>query len=141
MIKELIEKYKKLKKETVIIKEYGSPKIETVQLEREFPIEVIASIFENRLFAPLEEIEDFASFITNENVNLSNIQRFIPTIQNEILKQYPNLNVLCFSNNEICLSPRRIEWTKDWYIKHNGNTLMIKSLKKGCIKTLTMQDK
>lgn len=141
MIKELIEKYKKLKKETVIIKEYGSPKIETVQLEREFPIEVIASTLENRLLVPLEDIEDFWSFITNENVNISNIQRFLPIIQNEIFKQNPNFKILGMSNNEIYLSESEIKWLNKWYKEHNGSTIIIKSLKKGCIKTLTMQDK
>ena len=61
MIKELIEKYKKIKEETIIIKENIPPKIETIQLEREFPIEVIASTIENRLLAPLEDIEDLVA--------------------------------------------------------------------------------
>ena len=141
MIKEFIQKYKNLKTETIILKEYKRPKTETIKLEREFPIEVIASIFESRLFAPLEEIEDFVCFITNENVDLSNIQRFIPTIQSEILKQHPNLKTICLHNYEICLTPSRVEYTKEWYREQNGNSLTIKSLKKGYIKTLTMQDK
>lgn len=138
MIKELIEKYKKIKEETIIIKENIPPKIETIQLEREFPIEVIASTLENRLLAPLEDIEDFWNFITNENVNLSNIQRFLTTIQNEIFKQYPNFIILGLSNNELYLSDTEVTWLNNWYKEHNGDTIVIKSLKKGCIKTLTM---
>lgn len=138
MIKELIEKYKKIKEETIIIKENIPPKIETIQLEREFPIEVIASTLENRLLAPLEDIEDFWNFITNENVNLSNIQRFLTTIQNEIFKQYPNFKILGLSNNELYLSDTEVTWLNNWYKEYNGDTIVIKSLKKGCIKTLTM---
>ena len=141
MIKHLIEKYKNLKTETVIIKEYKTPKIETIKLEREFPIEVIASIFEGRLFAPLKEIEDFASFITNENIDLSNIQRFIPTIQCEVLRQHPNLKTISLFNYENCFTTSRTEWTKNWYREQNGASLTIKSLKKGYIKTLETQDK
>lgn len=141
MIKELIQKYKNIKTEANIVKEYIAPKVETVKLEREFPIEVIASIFEGRLFAPLNEIEEFASFITNENVDLTNIQRFIPTIQCEILKQHPNLKTLNFFNYERCLESNRVESTNNWYKKQNGDSLTIKSLKKGYTKSLTIQDK
>ena len=141
MIKELIQKYKNLKNDTTTIKKYKATKVETAKLEREFPIEVIASIFESRLFAPLDEIEDLVSFITNEEVNLSNIQRFIPTIQSEILKQHPNLKTISLYNYEIYLTPSRVEYTKEWYRKQNGSSLIIQSLKKGYTKVLTMQDK
>lgn len=141
MRKELLQKYKNLKTDTTTIKKYKTTKIETTKLEREFPIEVIASIFESRLFAPLEEIEDFVCFITNENVDLSNIQRFIPTIQSEILKQHPTLKTISLHNYEICLTPSRVEYTKEWYREQNGNSLTIKSLKKGYTKVLTIQDK
>lgn len=141
MIKELIQKYKNLKTETTIIKEYKTPKVETKKLEREFPIEVIAASFENRLLAPLEAIEDFWCFVTNETVDLSNIQRFLPIIQKEILEQYPDFQILGLSSNELYLDTARVNWLNNWYKKHNGDTLVIKSLKKGYIKTLTMQDK
>ena len=141
MIKEFIQKYKNLKTKTIILKEYKRPKTETIKLEREFPIEVIAATLENRLLAPLEDIEDFWCFITNESVDLSNIQRFLPTIQSEILKQYPDFKILGLSSNELYLDTSRVNWLNSWYKKYNGETLTIKSLKKGYIKTLTMQDK
>ncbi len=141
MIKELIQKYKNLKTDTATIKKYKTTKVETAKLEREFPIEVIAATLENRALAPLEDLEDFWCFITNEEVNLSNIQRFIPTIQNELLKQYPDFKILGLSSNELYLDEERVIWLNNWYKKHNGNSLTIKSLKKGYTKVLTIQDK
>ncbi len=141
MIKELIQKYKKLKIETTTVKEYTAPKVETVNLEREFPIEIIASTMENRALAPLEDLEDFWSFITNEEVSLSNIQRFIPIIQREILNQYPNFKILDLSSDEWYLKEDKVKWLKNWYREQNGVSLTIKSLKKGYTKTLTIQDK
>lgn len=141
MIKELIQKYKKLKIDTTAVKRYVEPKVETVNLEREFPIEIIASTMENRALAPLEELEDFWSFITNEGVNLSNIQRFIPIIQEEILKQYPDFKILDLSSGEWYLTEEKVKWLKNWYKKQNGTSLTIKSLKKGYTKSLTIQDK
>ena len=141
MIKELIQKYKNIKTEANIVKEYTVTKVETVKLEREFPIEIIASTIENRALAPLEELEDFWSFITNEEVSLSNIQRFIPIIQREILNQYPNFKILDLSSDEWCLKEEKVKWLKNWYREQNGNSLTVKSLKKGYTKTLTIQDK
>lgn len=141
MIKEIIQKYKNIKTEANIVKEYIAPKVETIKLEREFPIEIIASTIENRALAPLEELEDFWSFITNEEVTLSNIQRFMPIIQEEILKQYPNFKILDLSSNEWYLNEEKVKWLKNWYREHNGTSLTIKSLKKGYTKSLTIQDK
>ena len=100
MIKEFIQKYKNLKHQTALVKDYTVSKTETVNLEREFPIEVIASTIENRALAPLEKIEEFWCFITNETVDLSNIYRFLPIIQDEILRQYPDFKILDLSSGE-----------------------------------------
>ena len=131
MIKELIQKYKKLKIETTTVKKYTQPKVETVNLEREFPIEIIASTMENRALAPLEDLEDFWSFITNEEVNLSNIQSICDMI----------FAVIDVSSDEWYLKEEKVKWLKNWYREQNGNSLTVKSLKKGYTKTLTIQDK
>ena len=144
MIKELIQKYKNVKTETIKVKEYKeyiAPKVETVKLEREFSIEIIASTMENRALASSEELEDFWSFITNEDVNISNIQRFISIIQEEILKQYPDFKILGFQDKEWYLEEEKVKRIKNWYKTQNGKSLTIKSLKKGYTKALTIQDK
>ena len=87
------------------------------------------------------QVKDFWSFITNEEVSLSNIQRFIPIIQREILNQYPNFKILDLSSDEWCLKEEKVKWLKNWYREQNGNSLTVKSLKKGYTKTLTIQDK
>lgn len=110
--------------------------IETKQLEKEYPIEVIASTFENRLLAKYDLIEDFWSFITNENVNLSNINRFLNFIKEEVMRQNPNLKILSYSSNQEIINEQEIEKINNWYKMKNGDFIVIKSLKKGYTKTL-----
>lgn len=140
MKKDIIKKYKKIKNELEQIKDKKEIYVETENLEKEFPIEVIASTLENRFLAPLEDIENFWCFITNENVNLSNIYRFKNIIENEVLKQYPNFKVLNYSSNNWFLEEEEAEFIKKWYIENNEKYINIKSIKKGYSKVLSIQD-
>lgn len=140
MKKDILKKYKKIKNELEQINNKNEIYVETENLERIFPIEVIASTLENRLLASLEEIKDFWCFITNENVDLSNIYRFKNIIENEVLKQYPNLKVLNYSSNNWFLEEEEAEFIKKWYIENNEKYINIKSIKKGYTKTLSIQD-
>lgn len=140
MKKNILKKYKKLKNELEQIKSVHEVYVETENLERTFSIEVIASTLENRLLAPLDEIKDFWCFITNENVDLSNIYRFKNIIEHEILEQYPNLKILNSSSNKWFLNEDETEFIKKWYINNNGKYISIKSIKKGYSKVLSIQD-
>lgn len=140
MKKNILKKYKKLKNELEQIKSEHEVYVETENLERTFSIEVIASTLENRLLAPLDEIKDFWCFITNENVDLSNIYRFKNIIEHEILEQYPNLKILNSSSNKWFLNEDETEFIKKWYINNNGKYISIKSIKKGYSKVLSIQD-
>ena len=140
MKKETLKKnYKKLREEVIILQQ-NKFCAETNNLEKEYPIEVIASTFENRLLADYELLIDFWCFITNENVDLSNVNRFIPIIEQEVILQHPDLKILNFGGPEVALKETQIETIKNWYRKHNGDTIVIKSLKKGYTKTLEIQD-
>lgn len=140
MKKETLKKnYKKLKEEAMIIKENNFC-AETNNLEKEYPIEVIASTFENRLLADYELLIDFWCFITNENVDISNIQRFIPIIEQEVMSQHPGLKILNFGGSAVTLKDSQMESIKSWYRTHNGEKILIKSLKKGYTKTLELQE-
>ena len=139
MRKSLLKKYKELQNK---IKYYKKIKYtETENMEREFPIEVIASTFEKRYLidekhsAKFDEVlKDFWCFITNEDVNLSNIERFNSIIQNEILKQHPNLHIYNYPTLFWYINDETRKELIDWYKNKNGETIKIKSLKKGYIK-------
>lgn len=143
MIKTLKNKYKDLKMQTQKIKEKKEGQyIRTENVERIFPIEVIASTFENRLLANnYEIIRDFWSFITNESVDLSNITRFNSIIEQEILEQHPNLKILDYSSGKWYLDNDEIDYIKKWYREQNGDFIAIKSIKKGYEKVLKMQER
>lgn len=136
MKKEFYKKVKNLitKKERVAIEA-----INTENLERIFPIEVVASTFENRLLTDYNKLQEFWCFITNEDVNITNIERFVPIIREEILNQYPDIKIREYSTDNRYLSNEEIIYLKEWYKTNNGKTINIKSIKKGYTKTLKMQ--
>lgn len=76
-------------------------------------------------------MKDFWNFITNENVDLSNIERFNEIIKEEILKQHNNLKIYDVKSNDTKFSNAFIHKLIEWYKVNNGDTLKIKSLKKG----------
>jgi len=133
---------KRIRRKIVENKENKNNKInvETENIEKIFSIDVIASTFENRLLCNYNLIEDFWCFITNENVNLSNIERFMPIIKEEILNQYPDLKIRNYPGADWYLSDEEVIKIKNWYRENNDEYLKIKSIKKGYTKTLKMQD-
>lgn len=139
MKKNLLKKYKEIRNNINYYKKIKYT--ETENLEREFPIEVIASTFEKRYLINEENAEnfdevlkDFWCFITNEEVNLSNIDRFNNIIQNEILKQHPDLHIYNYPTLFWNINDEIRKDIIDWYKSKNGKTIKIKSLKKGYIK-------
>lgn len=133
-LKKIKEYYKNQKKNTNI------GLIETDNLKREFPVEVIVAALENRYIVNYELVKEFWEFITNENVDLSNINRFWPTIEREILRQHPDLTKFNFIRTNTHIDDNEIYSFINWYKNKYGNTLEIKSIKKGYTKTLKMQE-
>ena len=138
---EIIYNYKRLKynleQNKSCKKDYYT---ETDNLEKEFPVEVIASHFERRLLnIEYNELKEFWDFLTNEDVNMNNLYRFIFIINNEIFEQIPNFKVLDI--NQYFLNEFEIEYLINWYKEKNGDKIKIKSIKKGYTKTLKIQDK
>ena len=115
--------------------------METKNIEKEFNIEVIASLIENRLLASEDDIYELCSFITNENVNMYSFHNFVYIVRMLILEQYPELNnrINYEMSNEI--EKHTIESLKTIYKNKFGDKLKIKSLKKEIVKTLKLQDK
>ena len=89
--------------------------------------------FENKLF---EE----CSFITGENVNFSNLYRFIPIIKSIIVEQYPFITKLNYLDTST-LDFMTINTIIRCYRTDYGDKLLVKSLKKGMVKSLKIQDK
>ena len=135
----MIIKSSKEKKEKYLSLKSTINFIRTVRYEKEFDIAIIASIFENRLLTDYKNILKFCTFITGEEVDLSNLHRFSPIIINIILEQYPTLKVLDYSLKKGPLDYYHIKYVINWYIKNNGNTLKVKSVKKGRSKKLTQE--
>lgn len=119
--------------------------MESVNLEREFDIEIIASVIENKMLT-LENhpkkidifsnnILELCSFITGEEVNYGNLVRFGPIIRQLIIEQYPSIHRLTpVGAND--LDDDKIFKLIKYYKDNYGDKLLIKSLKKGMIKTL-----
>lgn len=150
-MKKILKKYKELineLKSDSIKHKYNSIEnnseiyTETENIVKIFPIEVVASTFENRLLAENYDIvKDFWTFITNENVDLSNITRFENIIKQEILEQYPNLKILNYRNDRWFLDDGEVDFVRNWYKEQNGEFIIIKSIKKGYEKVLKLQQK
>ena len=134
LIKEILNELKKINNN--IEKNIEKPiYIETDNLEKEFPIEVIASHFEGRLLnIDFKDLKEFWDFITNEDVNISNMERFKKIINKEIYNQYPEFKILDI--NKHFLNEFEVEYLINWYKKNNGDKFIIKSIKKGYTKTL-----
>ncbi len=61
------------------------------KVEKEYKIEIIASIIENALFCTNEELYEFCEDLLNENVSILNFNKFLPDTKEEINRQYPEI--------------------------------------------------
>ena len=115
--------------------------IETNYVERYFKTEVVASFVEVCYFGGFkyEEIFEFASFITGENINMSNIALYRNIIMDELEKQYPELERRIYLHEGDCLDEDIVNEFKDNYIKKYGKHMKIRSIKKYTIKKLKLR--
>lgn len=120
------------------------------RLEKEFKIEIIASIIENKILTlethpkKIEEFEneilEFCQFITGETVTFGNLYRFGPIISTIVREQYPNM-IRLTSIGRDDLNVEQIKYLIRHYKIIYGETIKIKSIKKGMIKTLKNTNK
>ena len=126
--------------------------MKTKNIEKEFRIEVIASLLENRFlkndkinYVSEYEIYELCSFVSGVDVDSRNLYRLGNKIKSLILKMHPELNI-------------RINRTQDHLYEINflydvdinaiisayrsafGDTYKIKSINKCLVKTLELQD-
>jgi len=123
-------------------------------LEKEFDIKVVASFVENRVLVVMDknytankrkkvmdkftnDLFDFCSFITGENINFANLSLYYFTIKNLLVEQYPNMNDrLLYDNDSEFTSEKQIINGIMKYKELYGDTIKIKSLKKEMVKSL-----
>jgi len=123
-------------------------------IEREFDIKVVASFVENRVLVVMDknytankrkkvmdkftnDLFDFCSFITGENINFANLSLYYFTIKNLLVEQYPNMNDrLLYDNDSEFTSEKQIINGIMKYKELYGDTIKIKSLKKEMVKSL-----
>ena len=128
--------------------------MESKNLEREFDIKLIASFVENKVLVVfnknytankrkkiMEKFEndlfDFCSFITGENIDFSNLSLYVPIIKKLLVEQYPNMQYRQLSVDECkTLSDKEINNAIIKYKLLYGDTVKIKSLKKEMVKSL-----
>ena len=128
----------------------------TKNIEKEFKIEIIASIIENKLLIEIpeyiekdntnnfmnyfiKELFEFCSFITGETVNFSNIDRLAPTIKNLLYKEYPKMNkVLTNQYDYYQMTNKEIKDIINIYKETYGEKIKIKSRKKVIVKSLKL---
>jgi len=123
-------------------------------IEKEFDIKVVASFVENRVLVVMDknytankrkkvmdkftnDLFDFCSFITGENINFANLSLYYFTIKNLLVEQYPNMNDrLLYDNDSEFTSEKQIINGIMKYKELYGDTIKIKSLKKEMVKSL-----
>lgn len=117
--------------------------ISTIKKERYFKTEIIASFIEVCYFGGFnyEEIFDFASFITGENVDSHNIVYFRNTIMEILNEQYPELKRDLYLRNGDYVSEKEVNKYINSYKSKYGNYMLIKSIKKQSIKRLELNKK
>lgn len=122
--------------------------MKTKNLEKEFRIEVIASLLENRLLnyekseyiVTEKDLYSLCSFISGENVNKKNFYELGAKIRLILLELHPELSMK-INLNDNNLYDIDIECTLNNYINVFGTTYNIKSIKKCLVKSLRIQDK
>lgn len=118
----------------------------TKNVEKEFRIELIASLLENRLLncenseyiVTENDLYDLCSFVSNFNVDKLNFFTLGNKVKNIILKLNPELNIR-INQNDSELYDTDIDSILKIYKKLYGDTYKIKSVKKCIIKSLEIQ--
>ena len=123
-------------------------------LKKEYDIRIIASFIENKVLIGIdknytankrkkilekfeEDLFDFCSFITGENINYTNLSLYAPTIKRLLIEQYPNMNNKIINTDGYrILSEKEINESILKYKELYGDKIVIRSLKKGLFKTL-----
>ena len=122
-------------------------------IEKDFDVAIIASIIENKVLVILDsnlsanrrkrimkkfekDLFDFCSFITGENIDFSNLDRFISIIKKLIIEQYPNMEYKLYSDVYEKFTDDDIINAISKYRNKYGDFIKIKSIKKYKTKTL-----
>lgn len=123
-------------------------------IEREFDINIVASFVENKVLVVLDknytankrkkvmdrftdDLFEFCSFITGENINFSNISLNAYTIKNLLTEQYPNMKYRLINvDDSRLLTDKEIASVIMKYKEQYGDTIKIKSIKKEMVKSL-----
>ena len=111
---------------------------ETSYVERYFKTIVVASFVEVCYLGGFDydEIFEFASFITGENITMSNLAVYRNVIMDELQKQYPELERRIYLHDGDSLDEDIVNEFKDNYVKKYGKHMKIQSMKKYTIKKL-----
>lgn len=119
--------------------------MKTKNIEKEFRIEVIASLLENRLLKTRdvnvteEDLYELSSFISGIDINRSNFYRLGNKVKAILLKLQPELN-LRINRTDSTLYDVDIKAILNIYRNFYGNTYKIKSINKCLVKSLDLQD-
>ena len=134
--------------------------------ERYFKTEVVASLVEVCYLGGFDynEIFKLASFITKENIDVSNIKNYRDIIMSELTKLYPDIkrhiflsdcdikidicaltlkpdmNKELYESFNICETPKIVEYYKKYYKEKYGDFMLIKSIDKNYVKKLTYKN-
>ena len=97
--------------------------------EKYFKTEVVASLVEVCYLGGFDynEIFELASFILNEDVNMSNLYKYRADIMYELNKMYPDLNRNIMLHNGDIISEDIIDSFKESYKRLYGDYMLIKS--------------
>ena len=124
------------------------------RIEKDFDIKIVASFVENKVLVVLDknytankrkkvmdkftnDLFEFCSFITGENISFSNLYLYTQTIKNLLTEQYPNMKENLINIDESrTLTDKEIATVILKYKKLYGDTVKIKSIKKEIVKTL-----
>ena len=112
--------------------------IKTKNQEKKFDTLVVASLVEVCYFGGFDykKIFELASFITGEDINMSNIAKYREIIIEHLKKDYPELNRNIYLKNGEILSKKELSHYKSYYIQNYGDKMIIKSIKKIPVKIL-----
>lgn len=116
----------------------------TKNIEKEFRIELIASLLENRLLncdqcsVTEEDLYELCSFITNIEVNNLNFYYIGSKARNILLELQPELNIR-INHTQDRIMDFEIKMILNIYKQHFGEKYKIKSIKKCIIKSLEIQ--
>lgn len=112
----------------------------TKNIEKEFKIETIASLLENRLLKTTEyELYELCSFISGEDISKINFYSLGLKIKNILLELQPELNIRINRHNSK-LYDVDVRAILKVYRNLFGDKYLIKSVNKCLIKSLEIRD-